>query len=219
MFQYHLLFGSKTMVFNAHCEYCEKNAVYRCNVCGNLLCPNHLKLKTVCPFHGNKPEFAYTIGKVVDNEERSAIRGLVRQFWGEEEQLTFDSSFEVAELPSYTAKMDHSLVGFVSFAETSDFLTIVALGVLPSYQGGGIGAKLVGEVEKEARSQGKKEMLVSTSNDDLPALAFYQKLGFQIIEVKPNVLAEKHGTVLQGIGGLPIRDEIRLRKKLSAIPS
>ena len=60
----------------------------------------------------------------------------------------------------------------------------------------------------------KKKLLVSTSNDDLPALAFYQSLGFQIYEVKPNVIAEKHGMVLKGIGGLPVRDELRLQKLL-----
>lgn len=209
------------MVFNVHCEFCGKDAVYRCRVCGSLLCPGHVRLKTVCLSHNNnRPEFAYTVGKVATDDERSTIRELVKEFWGEEEQLTFDRRFEVAELPAYAAKMDHVLVGFVSFAEISDFLIIVALGVLPSYQRGGVGAKLVGEVEKEARSHGKKDMLVSTSNDDLPALAFYQRLSFQIIEVKPNVIAEKHGTVLQGIGGLPIRDEIRLRKRLSeASPS
>jgi len=46
----------------------------------------------------------------------------------------------------------------------------------------------------------------------LPALALYQKLGFQIFEVKPNAITEKHGQVLAGIDGIPIRDEIRLQK-------
>jgi ribosomal protein S18 acetylase RimI-like enzyme len=60
----------------------------------------------------------------------------------------------------------------------------------------------------------RKKLLVSTSNDDLPALGFYQALGFQIIEVVPNVIAEKHGKILTGIGGLPVRDELRLQKIL-----
>jgi hypothetical protein len=56
--------------------------------------------------------------------------------------------------------------------------------------------------------------MVPTSNDDLPALAFHQSNGFQIYEVKPNVIAEKHGMILKGIGGLPTRDELRLQKIL-----
>nr|MDO8045376.1 hypothetical protein [Candidatus Baldrarchaeota archaeon] len=33
--------------------------------------------------------------------------------------------------------------------------------------------------------------MVSTSNDDLPALAFYQLMGLRIFEVVPNATAEK----------------------------
>jgi len=90
----------------------------------------------------------------------------------------------------------------------------VALGVLPQYQGSGVGRSLIEKVEAEAKRIMKKKLLVSTSNDDLPALAFYQSVGFQIYEVKPNVIAEKHGRILQGVGGLPVRDELRLQKIL-----
>ena len=95
-----------------------------------------------------------------------------------------------------------------------DAIIIVALGILPKYQNAGVGKSLIEKVETEAKRLGKKKLLVSTSNDDLPALAFYQSLGFQIYEVKPNVVAEKHGMVLKGIGGLPVRDELRLQKLL-----
>lgn len=90
----------------------------------------------------------------------------------------------------------------------------MALGILPQCQNAGIGGRLIEEVEAEAKRMGKQKLLVSTSNDDLPALAFYQSLGFQICEVKPNVIAEKHGKIMRGIGGLPVRDEIRLQKIL-----
>jgi ribosomal protein S18 acetylase RimI-like enzyme len=74
---------------------------------------------------------------------------------------------------------------------------------------------LIEKVEGEAKRLRKRKVLVSTSNDDLPALVFYQSLGFQIYEVKPDVVAQKHGAVLPGIGGLPVRDELRLQKALN----
>lgn len=97
-------------------------------------------------------------------------------------------------------------------------MLIVALGILPKHQGVGVGRGLVLAVEDKAWALSKKRILVSTSNDNLMALAFYQSLGFQIFEVKPDVIAEKHGTVLPGIGGIPIRDEIRLKKNIQAEP-
>jgi ribosomal protein S18 acetylase RimI-like enzyme len=152
---------------------------------------------------------------VTSEKERSTIRELVRRFWGEEEQLTFDREFTVAELPTYVAKLKGSVIGFVSFSETAEAVIVVALGVLPQYQCTGVGSRLMQEVEVEAKRQRKRKLLVSASNDDLPALAFYQSLGFHIYEVKSNVIAEKHGTIVQGIGGLPVRDELRLQKTVT----
>jgi len=196
------------------CKYCGKDAVYRCSVCGKQICAEHLKLRTVCPYCIKKTTLEYAIDKVASDEEREKVRELVQRFWGEEEQLTFDRKFMVAELPTYVAKVGNNVVGFVSFTKADDAVIVVALGVLPRYQRSGVGRSLIEKVDGEAKRMQKKRLLVSTSNDDLPALAFYQSLGFQIYEVKPNVIAEKHGEISEGIGGLPVRDELRLRKVL-----
>jgi len=196
------------------CEYCGKDAVYRCSVCGKMLCTEHVKLRTVCSSCIKRTTVEYSIHKVVLDHERQKIREFVQRFWAEEEQLTFDRKFMVAELLAYTAKLENSIIGFISFTETDDAIIIVALGVLPQYQGSGVGRSLIEKVEAEAKRIMKKKLLVSTSNDDLPALAFFQSVGFQIYEVKPNVIAEKHGRILQGVGGLPVRDELRLQKIL-----
>jgi len=194
------------------CKYCKKDAIYRCSVCGRTLCVEHVKLRTTCPSCTKRTTLEYAIEEVTSAKEREEIRKLVQRFWGEEEQLTFDRKFIVAELPAYVAKVKKDIIGFVSFTEAYDAVIVVALGVLPQYQGSGVGKSLIEKVEVEARRMLKKRLLVSTSNDDLPALAFYQSLGFQIYEVKPNVIAEKHGEILEGIGGLPLRDELRLQK-------
>jgi ribosomal protein S18 acetylase RimI-like enzyme len=198
-----------------HCKYCEENAVYRCCLCGKLVCAEHARLGTICPSCTTKTSVKYVVHKAASNKERETVKKLVKRFWGEQEQLTFNRKFLVAELPAYLAKVQQNIVGFVSFADLDDATIFVALGILPKYQNAGIGRSLIEKVETEAKKLGKKRLLVSTSNDDLPALAFYQNLGFQIFEVKPNAIAEKHGEVLSGIGGLPIRDELRLQKILA----
>jgi ribosomal protein S18 acetylase RimI-like enzyme len=194
------------------CEYCGKDAVYKCGVCGRLLCVEHAKLRTVCRSCVSKRSLNHSVNKVVSKEEKGKIREMVKWFWGEQEQVAFDRKFVVAELHAYVAKTGNNVIGFISYAEAEDAILIVALGILPRYQGMGVGRSLVEKLEAEAEKMRKNRLLVSTSNDDLPALAFYQSLGFQIYEVKPDVIAEKHGRVLKGVGDLPIRDELRLRK-------
>ena len=196
------------------CEYCEKDAVYRCGVCEKPLCGEHAKLRTVCSSCIKENTLEYSIDKVASNKDKEKIREFVQCFGGEQEQLAFDRRFIVTELAAYAARRGKEIAGFLSFAETDNAVIIVALGILPQCQNAGIGGRLIEEVEAEAKRMGKQKLLVSTSNDDLPALAFYQSLGFQIYEVKPNVIAEKHGKIMRGIGGLPVRDEIRLQKIL-----
>jgi ribosomal protein S18 acetylase RimI-like enzyme len=197
------------------CKHCEKDAIYRCSICGRPICGEHAKFRTLCTSCAKKTsKLNYSIDKVKQGKKRKKIQEFVKRFWGEEEQLTFDRKFIVAQLPAYIAKTERNIIGFISFAENYDAIVIVALGILPKYQNAGIGKSLTRKVETEAKRLEKKKLLVSTSNDDLPALAFYQHLGFQIHEVKPNVIAEKHGSVLKGISGLPIRDELRLQKTL-----
>jgi ribosomal protein S18 acetylase RimI-like enzyme len=173
-----------------------------------------VKLGAVCLHPKKKTKLQFIFRKVVAHKDKFQLRELAKRFWGEEEQSAFDRRFNVAELPAYIARKKNNFVGFVSFAEVDDDVIIVALGVLPRYQGFGVGSRLIEKVQIEAKRLRKRRMLVSTSNDDLPALAFYQSLGFQIFEARPNVIAEKHGTILRGISGLPVKDELRLQKML-----
>ena len=197
-----------------NCQYCRSAAVYKCRKCGILMCGGHAKEQIVCPLCLGKNKTKHVVQKASSKKEKDEIRELVTQFWGEEEQLTFDRKFNVLKQPAYVAKVGTTFAGFVSLAQNKDSLIVVALGIRPEYQGSGIGRSLIKKAESEARRLQKKTVLVSTSNDNLPALGFYQSLGFQIFEVEPNVIAEKHGKILTGISGLPVRDELRLRKVL-----
>lgn len=196
------------------CICCRNTAVYKCGSCGALVCEAHAREVVVCPSCTSKSETKHAVREVHSKKEKDEVRELVKQFWGEAEQLAFGTRFNVSEQRTYVARAGKKLSGFISLAEKQDNLIVVALGVRPRYQGSGIGRSLIKKAELEARRLRKKKLLVSTSNDDLPALAFYQAFGFQIFEVAPNVIAEKHGRILAGICGLPVRDELRLQKTL-----
>jgi ribosomal protein S18 acetylase RimI-like enzyme len=175
----------------------------------------HTELRVTCRACIKKRTASYVIEKVRAEDHADWVRKLVLELWGEERQLTFDREFDPAECVAYYGRVGNCVVAFISLAEDKDDLIIVALDVYPEYQGAGIGSRMIEKAELEARRLGKKRVLVSTSNDNLPALGFYQALGFQILQVVPDALVRKHGKILVGIGGLPVRDELRLQKTLS----
>jgi ribosomal protein S18 acetylase RimI-like enzyme len=157
----------------------------------------------------------YTIHQA-STDDLEPLEELVQLFWGDPDQLMFDQIIRVTKNPAFVAKRKNSVVGFIFYSDYSnDAVLIAALGILPEYQGCGIGHVLVERVEQYAKSHEKHLLLVVTSNDNLPALAFYQQNGYQLFEVAPDVIAEKLGGVHFGVSRIPIRDELRLRKVIS----
>jgi len=52
------------------CEYCEKDAVHRCSVCGRTLCAEHAKLQTVCPSCIKKNSKRYNIDNALPAKDK-----------------------------------------------------------------------------------------------------------------------------------------------------
>ena len=137
-------------------------------------------------------------------------------YWGETVVDCFDRTYDVLQLPAFLAMSDDQVAGLLSYALEPDQerLTIVLLNVHPEYQGRHAARCLLARAEELARAQKLARLAVATSNDDLPALYTFQRWGFVITEVKTGVILEHHGGEEAGFAGIPVRDEIRLEKRL-----
>jgi|SRR5688572_25002486 len=80
--------------------------------------------------------------------------------------------------------------------------------------GQGVGSRLLSALIERLRQQGVRHLWVTTTNDNLAALAFYQKRGFRLQRVRTGAIDEtrrlKPGIPLIGENGIPIRDEVDL---------
>jgi ribosomal protein S18 acetylase RimI-like enzyme len=78
----------------------------------------------------------------------------------------------------------------------------------------GIGTALLEAVKGAARAAGCARLILTTTNDNLHALRFYQRRGFVLAGVRLNAIAEsrrlKPEIPLTGYDDIPIRDEIEL---------
>ncbi len=82
----------------------------------------------------------------------------------------------------------------------------------------GVGSALVEAVENWAREAGIERLWLVTTNDNLAALKFWQRRGYELVTVHRNAIADarriKPQIPITGLNGITIRDEIELEKKI-----
>ncbi|MCY4537479.1 MAG: GNAT family N-acetyltransferase [Chloroflexi bacterium] len=82
----------------------------------------------------------------------------------------------------------------------------------------GVGTALVEAVENWAREVDIERLWLVTTNDNLAALKFWQKRGYELVTVHRNAIAEarriKPQIPISGLDGITIRDEIELEKRM-----
>jgi ribosomal protein S18 acetylase RimI-like enzyme len=194
------------------CAYCDANAVYRDRESGAYLCPVHAWLEVAGPRRG-APRPPLTIRPTMP-DDRARVVELADYFWGEVEVECFGHTYRVDALPAYAACDGDEIVAIAGYAREGKAFNLVVLNVLPHWQGRGVASQLIAAVVQEARTEGAERLVVATTNDDLPALGLYQRLGFTITGVLVGKVLEHHGGVELGFDGIAIRDEIQLELRL-----
>ena len=94
-----------------------------------------------------------------------------------------------------------------------------ALAVARASEGKGIGRALLTAAETELRAAGVHRAWLVTTNDNLVALALYQKAGWRLSALRAGAVDEVRRTVKPGIPrngnhGIALRDELELTKDL-----
>ena len=177
-----------------------------------------------------RPQFRGRVQKAdPDNTaDTAAIEAINEFYWGSIEQDIFGRTYDVLECDNFLARpapdepdagapSTHGIAGHVALTvENNEFLHIVVFHVWPEWHGRGVGRALLNTAISEARTHGLSVIKLGTTNDNIPALYFYQRAGFVIEEVVVGEVATQHGDAPVGFAGIPVRDEIRLRMDLRA---
>jgi len=115
-------------------------------------------------------------------------------------------------LPGFVAVLWGQNVGLITYHIVDRQGEVVTINSLVERQG--IGTALIEAVRREAVAAECVRLWLITTNDNLPALRFYQKRGFTRVQVYPNAVERsrqlKPDIPLAGQHGIPIRDEIEL---------
>jgi N-acetylglutamate synthase-like GNAT family acetyltransferase len=132
--------------------------------------------------------------------------------WGAIRMVSRGQMYLPHELPGFIAEREGEKVGLLTYHVEDNACEIVTVDSVETGQG--IGTRLLEAIKKKARDAGYRRLWVITTNDNLDALAFYQKRGFILVALHCDALSLsrrlKPEIPLVGKYGIPLRDEIEL---------
>lgn len=140
------------------------------------------------------------------------LRQFWMQHWGGEEMVTRGNIYRPEQLEGFVVEENDQWMGLLTFFIKDNECEVTSLDSL--HDGHGIGTMLLKNVIEEAREKDCRRIFLITTNDNLNALGFYQKRGFELVAVHRGAVNEsrkiKPGIPLIGANNIPLRDEIEL---------
>ena len=143
--------------------------------------------------------------------DRRWLAGAVAEGWGSRRiasrgRLTDDAS----RLPGLVAERDGRRLGFALLRRDRDEMEVVALLSLVVREG--VGSALLRAAEAQARRDGCGRLWLVTTNDNLDALRFYQRRGWEWVALHRDAVVESRRLKPEipelGAYGIPIRHEL-----------
>lgn len=161
----------------------------------------------------------------ITDTDRDALRAFVSSFWHSERMVARGRLFFPAEQEGFVAEKDGQFIGLITFERSGDTLEITLLDSRQRQQG--IGSYLVELALEYAKERQCNRVWLVTTNDNIRAIRFYQKRGFDLVALHRNALEAarllKPEIPMTGQEGIPIRHELEFRrdvacKDLDAVP-
>jgi GNAT superfamily N-acetyltransferase len=152
----------------------------------------------------------------VGEGDRPTIAWLMNELWGSTLQVVHGTVFRPADLPGLIAERAGRLTGLLTYHVSNGVMEIVTLNALE--RRAGVGTLLMEAAATDARQQHCHEIRLTTTNDNLDALRFYQRRGLRLVALRPGAVdrARLDKPEIPRIGdfGIPLRDEIDLARRV-----
>ena len=152
----------------------------------------------------------------LSDDDRKWVKERTELLFGGDFVVSRDEVHDPHHLPGFIAAEGPERVGLVTYAVDGDACEIVTIDSLCQFMG--IGTELLETVEAVALAAGCTHLWTITTNDNLDAQRFFQKRGFVISAVRLGSMSKirllKPNVPRTGYHGIPVRDEIELRKPL-----
>jgi ribosomal protein S18 acetylase RimI-like enzyme len=138
--------------------------------------------------------------------------GTLQRGWGSTSVARLGELIDAAALPGFVATDGDERVGLLTYAQRRDELEVVTLQSLRP--GAGIGRSLMDATRDHAATHAVRRIWVITTNDNVRALALYQRWGMDLCRLIRNGVEAsrlvKSSIPTAGYDGIPLRHELEL---------
>lgn len=152
----------------------------------------------------------------IDAEHQSSISSFVREQWGDPKVVSRGKVLDASKLPGFVAMEGGRIVGLITLHIDGSACEVVTLDAV--VRGKGLGRILMEYAKTFAVQHSSNRLWLITSNDNVAALAFYQKVGYRIVAVHRDAITQARGLKPQiplvGENGIALHDEIELEMLL-----
>jgi GNAT superfamily N-acetyltransferase len=196
--------------------FAAKPSVLRCSRCGKFVDWAEARLQVVCECRPHL-ELPPVLTRDAATNERVLALDMFRRDFGRTSVAAFGEVVSLEDaVGMIVAQMGGDISGALAWRRLGEALHVVALATDPMWQRSGVGGHLLAEAEMAARREGLSRVIIATTNDNLPALYFYQRRGYRITEVVRGAGAQHAAApAATGFADIPVMDELRLEKTLS----
>ena len=189
-----------------------KPAVLRCGRCGKFVDWEDARLQVVCPCRPHLDLPPVLVREATPAEREKALE-LFRRDFGPAQLVAYGEAVTLDDAAALVAETEGEIGGALAWRHFDGAFHILALATDPMWQRAGVGGHLVAEAEILARRQDQPRVIVTITNDNLPALYFYQRRGYRVSAIlRDSVAAHSRDRQIVGFAGIPILDEIQLVK-------
>ncbi|GLY85475.1 GNAT family N-acetyltransferase [Actinoallomurus iriomotensis] len=154
--------------------------------------------------------------RALTGEDLAWVRTLFTERWGGVVSVSRGVAHDTTTLPGFVARLDGRRAGVATYRIAGRECELVTLDSVR--KGAGVGTALIDAVAEAARVAGAVRLWLVTTNDNLPALRFYQRYGFDLVAVHHDAVARSRALkpAIPAIGhdGIPIRHELELELPL-----
>ena len=148
----------------------------------------------------------------INQENRDRINDFIIHQWFTMQMVVHGESIDLGKAEGWYACEDNEIIGLVTYRITGNEMEILSLDSL--IENMGTGTALLHQALTEAKDAGLERVRLITTNDNLSALRYYQKRGFDMIRFCHNALDDarkiKPEIPLTGKDGIPLKHEIEL---------